>query len=120
MYLSLNEENEILGYAIIGGIEGGILVSDALLPKLVQFRSRKYLYVRNKETGEGDIIVNVNWVDPWGSEEFFVAPTTPSNKELADELENAKKTAEQQQAILNSLASTIIKQQLNTEDKEDK
>lgn len=120
MWLSVNKANEILGYAIIGGIEGGILVSDTLLPKLVQFRSHKYLYVRDEETGEEDIVVNVNWVDPWDSEEFFVAPIIPSNKELADELENAKKTVEQQQAILNSLASTIIKQQLNTEDKEDK
>lgn len=120
MYLSLNEENEVLGYAIVGGIEGGILVSDALLPKLVQFRSRKYLYVKDYYTGEEDIVFNVDWVDPWDSEKSFVAPITPSNKELADELEHAKKTIDQQQAILNSLASTIIKQQLNTEDKEDK
>ena len=41
-------------------------------------------------------------------------------KDEAGELEHAKKTIDPQQAILNSLASTIIKQQLNTEDKEDK
>lgn len=114
MYILTNEDNEILSYAVIGGISGGSLVSDALLPKLNDFRSGKYLYIND------DVERNPNWVDPWDSEEFFVAPITPSNKELADELENAKKTVEQQQAILNSLASTVIKQQLHTEDKEEK
>lgn len=120
MWLSVNNSNEIMSYATTGGIVGGIEVSDVLVEKLTEFRYGKYLYVKDYYTGEEDIVFNVDWVDPWDSEEFFVAPITPSNKELADELENAKKTIDQQQAILNSLASTIIKQQLNTEDKEDK
>lgn len=120
MYILTNEDNEIMSYATTGGIVGGIEVSDVLVEKLTEFRYGKYLYVEDYYTGEGDIVFNVDWVDPWDSEEFFVAPVTPSNKELAEGLENAKKTIEQQQAILNSLASTIIKQQLNTEDEEDK
>ena len=120
MQILLNGLNEVIAYATVGGIEGGIEVSDVLVEKLTEFRYGKYLYVKDYYTGEEDIVFNVDWVDPWDSEELFVAPITPSNKELADELENAKKTVEQQQAILNSLASTIIKQQLNTEDKEDK
>ncbi|UKM96435.1 hypothetical protein [Brochothrix phage ADU4] len=114
MYILTNEDNEILSYAVIGGISGGSLVSDVLLLKLNDFRSGKYLYIND------DVERNPNWVDPWDSEERTIDPNISSIKKLSDELENAKKTVKQQQAILNSLASTVIKQQLHTEDKEEK
>lgn len=109
-----------MSYSTVGGMIGGIEVSDVLVEKLTEFRYGKYLYVKDYYTGEEDIVFNVDWVDPWDSEERTIDPNISSIKKLSDELENAKKTVEQQQAILNSLASTIIKQQLNTEDKEDK
>lgn len=46
MQIKLNDENLIVGYADVGGIEGGIEVSDSILPDIfvAEFKPCKFKY----------------------------------------------------------------------------
>lgn len=57
MRITVNENNEITGYAIIGGIEGDFEISDDIIPQefILNYKPKYYLY-QNEQ-----IIVNPNY-----------------------------------------------------------
>jgi hypothetical protein len=57
MRLTINDNNEITGYAIVGGLEGDFEVSDDIIPQefILNYKPRYYLY-QNEQ-----IIVNPNY-----------------------------------------------------------
>jgi hypothetical protein len=57
MRITMNDNNEITGYAIVGGLEGDFEVSDDIIPQefILNYKPRYYLY-QNEQ-----IIVNPNY-----------------------------------------------------------
>ncbi|WP_440868127.1 DUF2977 domain-containing protein [Staphylococcus shinii] len=50
MQISVNDENLIVGYADVGGIEGGIEIDNSIIPSdfILMFRPRKFQYIDGK------------------------------------------------------------------------
>jgi hypothetical protein len=73
MRITVNENNEITGYAIIGGIEGDFEISDDIIPQefILNYKLKYYLY-QNEQ-----IIVNPNYEEE--SNTPYIPPMITSN-----------------------------------------
>lgn len=69
MRISLNSNNEIIGYAIVGDLEGSIEINDSIVPQgfVLYFKPKRYLY------NEGTIEVNNDFEE----EKEINLPSTP-------------------------------------------
>ena len=69
MRISLNSNNEIIGYAIVGDLEGSIEIDDSIVPQgfVLYFKPKRYLY------NEGTIEVNNDFEE----EKEINLPSTP-------------------------------------------
>lgn len=69
MRILINESNEIIGYAIVGGLEGDFEISDDIIPQdfTQTFKPKYYSYQNDK------IIINPNY-----EEEKLISNTTPT------------------------------------------
>lgn len=73
MRITINDNNEITGYAIVGGIEGDFEISDNIIPQeFIQNYKPKYYVYQNKQ-----IIVNPNYEEE--SNTPYVPPMITSN-----------------------------------------
>ena len=69
MRISLNSNNEIIGYAIVGDLEGSIEINDSIVPQdfMLHFKPTRYLY------NEGTIELNSDFEE----ENEINLPSTP-------------------------------------------
>lgn len=69
MRISLNSNNEIIGYAIVGDLEGSIEINDSIVPQgfVLYFKPKRYLY------NEGTIELNSDFEE----ENETNLPSTP-------------------------------------------
>lgn len=76
MRITINDNNEITGYAIVGGIEGDFEIDDSIIPQdfTQTFKPKYYLY-QDKQ-----IIVNPNY-----QTETYEQPTTPTQPVMSDD-----------------------------------
>lgn len=73
MQISTNNNNEIIGYAFIGGFENGIELDDNIVPQdfLQNYKPKYYLYQNER------IVVNTNYEEK--SNTSYIPPMTTSN-----------------------------------------
>lgn len=73
MQISINNNNEIIGYAFIGGFENGIELDDNIVPQdfLQNYKPKYYLYQNER------IVVNTNYEEK--SNTSYIPPMTTSN-----------------------------------------
>lgn len=76
MRILINEKNEIVGYATVGGLEGDFEIDDSIVPQdFTQNYKPKYYSYQNEQ-----IIVNPNY-----QTETPVQPTTPTQPVMSDD-----------------------------------
>ncbi|KYH14872.1 DUF2977 domain-containing protein [Staphylococcus kloosii] len=76
MRILINENNEIVGYATVGGLEGDFEIDDSIVPQdFAQNYKPKYYLYQNEQ-----IIVNPNY-----QTETPVQPTTPTQPVMSDD-----------------------------------
>ena len=93
MRILINENNEIVGYATVGGLEGDFEVDDSIVPQdfAQNYKPKHYLY-QNEQ-----IIVNPNY-----QPETPVQPTAPTQPVMSDStLKNMVATLQKQSAQSN-------------------
>lgn len=93
MRILLNDNNEIIGYATVGGLEGDFEVHDSIVPQdfTQTFKPKYYLYQDEK------IIINPNY-----QTETYEQPTTPTQSVMSDStLKNMVATLQKQSAQSN-------------------
>lgn len=93
MRITINNNNEITGYAIVGGIEGDFEIDDSIIPQdfTQTFKPKYYLYQDEK------IIINPNY-----QTETYEQPTTPTQPVMSDStLKNMVATLQKQSAQSN-------------------
>ena len=76
MRILINGNNEIVGYATVGGLEGDFEIDDSVVPQdfAQNYKPKYYLYHDEK------IIVNPNY-----QPETFEQPATPSQPVMSDD-----------------------------------
>lgn len=93
MQILINSDSEIVGYATIGGFEGGIYIEDEIIPQdFTQNYKPKYYLYQNEQ-----IIVNPNY-----QPETYEQPTAPTQSVMSDStLKNMVATLQKQSAQSN-------------------
>ena len=101
MRILINENNEIVGYATVGGLEGDFEVHDSIVPQdfTQTFKPKYYLY-QNEQ-----IVVNPNY-----QPETPVQPSTPSQTVMSDStLKNMVATLQKQSVQSNMKINKLLK-----------
>lgn len=108
MQITINDKNEITGYATVGSLEHGIEITAVPADFQVNFKTGFYLYANNL------ISVNQDWMDP-STIEPIIEPTV-TEQQLASLIKsNAQQVALNAQLIKQSasqtqLNATLVKQ----------
>jgi hypothetical protein len=95
MRITINNNNEITGYAIVGGIDGDFEISDDVIPDtfIDEFKNGKFLYI------DGKIKYNRDYLEPAKEIE------RPNNNEAMQQEVNDLK---QQVADLTALIQQLL------------
>lgn len=108
MIIILNSNNEIIGYASTGGIEGGIEVSNSILPDtfVAEFKPKKFKYENGK------VINNPNYIENESGEGKPVQDTnqpiyTGSDAELRKTYGNLQMSSVQTAKVVNELSRQV-------------
>lgn len=101
MRITINDNNEITGYAIVGGIEGDFEIDDSIVPQdFVQNYKPKYYLYQNEQ-----IIVNPNY-----QPETPVQANTPSQPIMSDDtLKYMVATLQKQSVQSNMKINKLLK-----------
>lgn len=105
MQISVNENNLITSYAIIGGFENGIEIEDSMVPQgfVINFKPKYYLY------NKGQIEVNKNY----GEENEMFPPIespNPNNPGTDEELRVMFATMQVQLVQANTMVMQLSQQ----------
>jgi|SRR5699024_3372742 len=94
MRISLNSNNEIIGYAIVGDLEGSIEINDSILPDtfIPEFKNGKFKYE------DGSVIYNREYTEPVKE----VEPPT-NNEAMQQEVDSLRKQVEDLSALIQQL-----------------
>ena len=105
MQISVNENNLITSYAIIGGFENGIEIEDSMVPQgfVINFKPKYYLY------NKGKIEVNKNYGEE--NEVFLpIEQPRPNNSGTDEELRVMFATMQVQLVQANTMVAQVAQQ----------
>lgn len=103
MQILLNDKNEIISFAVVGGFEDGIEIDNVPDSFIVNFKPRYYLY------NEGKIGVNKNFEEETGIGKP-IAPPTPNTPGTDEELRGMFANMQVQLVQANTMVMQLSQQ----------